>query len=893
MKFAKTGIIALLSLCVVLSLSASAATEARLFVPVQDGFALQASTQLPYVDGSVLVKFTPQAMSQSRLAIPFEKGATVPGLATGWKSVDALAQAAGATLLERPFIRPQNLDKAGALGTDRWFRYQVAKGDMEELAARFAADPLVEVAQPEWLAFPAAVPNDPLYADHWGHNNTAQMISYDWSSNSHTGPLVGEIGFDANAETAWNTTYGSSGVTIAIIDSGVDIYHEDLNCTTGYDFGNNDTNPMDDSRTAGHGTCCAGVTAAVANNGTGVTGIAGNCTIMPLKVADRRGTMSFVSITNALYYAGDNGADIVSMSLGAAISTDAATDAAILYAYNAGCTILAATGNENNSVISYPAINQYVIGVGAASPCGERKRSSSSSLEVNPGVLTDPNGYTCDGERWWGSNYGTTTQDDRGAVDVIAPTILPTTDISGSAGYDAGNYDMFFNGTSCATPYAAGVAALIKSAFPDYTPAQVRQQLCGTAQDVISVESGAGWDRYTGYGMVDAAAAVSGGGTVLNPPVAEFTGTPTSGETPLAVQFVDFSSGDPSSWSWTFGDGGTSTAQNPGHTYTAAGSYTVSLTASNGDGSDTETKTGYITVTDPVQPTPPVADFSGTPVSGDFPLAVQFTDLSANGPTSWSWTFGDGGTSTVQNPGHTYTAAGTYTVSLAVSNVYGSDTETKTGYITVTEPSTGGDTMHVAAISVYTVLSGRKYYGRAQITVVDDGGAPVSGATVTGNMTGDTNETLTGVTGTDGVATVTTARKTYATTDFCFTVTAVTHATLSYDAGANVVTQACEGGNIYGANEGRVVRAGNSLFQNAPNPFNPITEIAFSLQGESPVRLTIYDVKGQVVEVLVQETLGAGLHVQTWDARDHASGVYFYRLETGGFTETRKMIMLK
>jgi serine protease len=808
MKFAKMGIYALLSLCVVFSLSAEAATEARLFAPVQDGFALQAQAQLPYVDGSVLVKFTAQAMSQSRLAVPFEKGAMVPGQATGWKSVDALAESAGATLLERPFIQPRNLDKAEALGTDRWFRYQVASGDMEELAARFAADPLVETAQPEWLAFPAAVPNDPLYADHWGHNNTAQMISYDWSSNSHTGPLVGEVGFDANAEAAWNTTYGSSGVTIAIIDSGVDIYHEDLNCTTGYDFGNNDTNPMDDSRSAGHGTCCAGVTAAVANNGTGVTGIAGNCVIMPLKVADRRGSMSFVSITNALYYAGDNGADIVSMSLGAAISSDAATDAAILYAYNAGCTILAATGNENNSVISYPAINEYVIGVGAASPCGERKRSSSSSLEVNPGVLTDPNGYTCDGERWWGSNYGTTTQDDRGAVDVIAPTILPTTDISGTAGYDAGNYDMFFNGTSCATPYAAGVAALIKSAFPDYTPAQVRQQLCGTAQDVVSVESGAGWDRYTGYGMVDAAAAVSGGG------------------------------------------GGT-------------------------------------------EPLPPVAAFTGSPISGEYPLAVQFTDQSANEPTSWSWTFGDGGTSSAQNPGHTYTAAGTYSVSLAVSNAYGSDSETKTGYITVTEPSTGGDTMHVAAISVYTVLSGRKYYGRAQITVVDDGGAPVSGATVTGNMTGDTNETLSGVTGTDGVATVTTARKTYATTDFCFEVTGVTHATLNYDAGANLVTQACEGGNVYGANEGRIVSAGNSLLQNAPNPFNPITEIAFSLQGESPVRLTIYDVKGQVVEILVQETLGAGLHVQTWDARDHASGVYFYRLEAGGFTETRKMIMLK
>jgi flagellar hook assembly protein FlgD len=72
-----------------------------------------------------------------------------------------------------------------------------------------------------------------------------------------------------------------------------------------------------------------------------------------------------------------------------------------------------------------------------------------------------------------------------------------------------------------------------------------------------------------------------------------------------------------------------------------------------------------------------------------------------------------------------------------------------------------------------------------------------------------------------------------------------------------------------------------------------MTEIAFSLQGETPVRLTVYDLKGQVVEVLVNQTLGAGTHVRTWDARDHASGVYFYRLEAGDFSETRKMIMLK
>ncbi len=154
-------------------------------------------------------------------------------------------------------------------------------------------------------------------------------------------------------------------------------------------------------------------------------------------------------------------------------------------------------------------------------------RSSSDSDEVNPGINTDPNGYTCDGERWWGSNYGINTQNSRHAVDIIAPTILPTTDIQGSGGYANGDYSGFFNGTSCATPYAAGVAALIKAKNPSWGPAQIRAQLTSTAFDIVNIESGSGWDRYSGYGMVDAAAAVNA--TLVLPPTADFEGVPTAG----------------------------------------------------------------------------------------------------------------------------------------------------------------------------------------------------------------------------------------------------------------------------------------------------------------------------------------------------------------------------
>jgi len=166
------------------------------------------------------------------------------------------------------------------------------------------------------------------------------------------------------------------------------------------------------------------------------------------------------------------------------------------------------------------------------------------------------------------------------------------------------------------------------------------------------------------------------------PPVADFVGNPTEGEAPLMVYFTDLSTNSPTSWDWTFGDTGTSGAQHPSHEYTSGGDYTVSLEACNSVGCDTETKPGYISVTEPQLP---VADFVGDPTSGNAPLTVDFTDLSTNDPTSWSWTFGDGGTSGAQHPSHEYTAVDSYTVSLQACNGAGCDTETKVDYIEVTQ----------------------------------------------------------------------------------------------------------------------------------------------------------------------------------------------------------------
>ena len=168
--------------------------------------------------------------------------------------------------------------------------------------------------------------------------------------------------------------------------------------------------------------------------------------------------------------------------------------------------------------------------------------------------------------------------------------------------------------------------------------------------------------------------------TVTEPaPTASFSGTPTSGTAPLTVSFSDASSGAVTGWSWNFGDGATSTAQNPSHVFSSAGTYTVSLTVTGPGGSDTQTRNNYITVAEPA----PTASFSGTPTSGTAPLTVSFSDASSGAVTGWSWDFGDGATSTAQNPSHVFGATGTYTVSLTVTGPGGSDTLTRPGYIVV------------------------------------------------------------------------------------------------------------------------------------------------------------------------------------------------------------------
>jgi PKD repeat protein len=221
-----------------------------------------------------------------------------------------------------------------------------------------------------------------------------------------------------------------------------------------------------------------------------------------------------------------------------------------------------------------------------------------------------------------------------------------------------------------------------------------------------------------------------------SPPVAAFDGTPVSGSAPLDVVFTDASTGSITAYAWDFDNDGTidSILQNPSHTYATDGIYTVNLTVTGPGGSDVELKTNYITAAFFVPP--PVAAFSGTPLSGNSPLNVQFTDASTGSITAYAWDFDNDGTidSILQSPLHTYATAGTYTVNLTVTGPGGSDVELKTNYITVynvTSYTTVGTTSWTVPAGVtsveYLVVAGGGG-GAGSRTFANKGGSGGGGA---------------------------------------------------------------------------------------------------------------------------------------------------------------------
>jgi subtilisin family serine protease len=353
-----------------------------------------------------------------------------------------------------------------------------ASGASPEDAARAlagAAD--VVFAEPNFIARALVAPNDPTYASQWAHANSGQAIRY-------RGGAIGTPDCDTDTPEAWDIETGSSSLILAIIDTGVDTGHPEFagRVVAGYDYVNEDATPSDDN---GHGTACAGIAVGAGNNALGIAGVAWGVRLMPVKVLDASGNGSYSDVASGINFAANNGARILSLSLGGPASST--LQAAINYAVNTkGCAVFAATGNANTSSIDYPARYSNVIAVGALSPCNQRKNTIS-----------------CDGEVWWGSNFGS-------GIDFLAPGVrIHTTDVRGAAGIGPGDYITDFNGTSAATPHAAGIGALVWSE----NPALTNTELAGILQSTCDDMGTAGYDTQTGYGRLNARRALENAGS--------------------------------------------------------------------------------------------------------------------------------------------------------------------------------------------------------------------------------------------------------------------------------------------------------------------------------------------------------------------------------------------
>jgi PKD repeat protein len=211
-----------------------------------------------------------------------------------------------------------------------------------------------------------------------------------------------------------------------------------------------------------------------------------------------------------------------------------------------------------------------------------------------------------------------------------------------------------------------------------------------TSTDVSPVHVYTSAGQYT-VSLTDTNAGGSSSSTIPNmitatnsPPTAVFSGTPLTGATPLTVNFTNSSPGVNNSYAWDFNNDGTpdSTALNPSATFTTPGVYSVRLTATNDGGSNSQLRTGYITVTNIA----PVADFGGSPTIGPVGMTVSFNDASTGVVTTRLWDFGDGQTSTLTNPTHTYATHGDFTVSLTATNDGGSNTKTRTNFVSTKYP---------------------------------------------------------------------------------------------------------------------------------------------------------------------------------------------------------------
>jgi subtilisin family serine protease len=336
------------------------------------------------------------------------------------------------------------------------------------------------------------VPSDPDYTMQWALDNNGTFS---------LSPAT--AGADISMEQAWEIEQGDSSILVAVIDSGNKMDHPDfagrlwtnyneipsndldddsngfVDDVQGWDFAYTDNLPADDM---GHGTNVAGIIGLAANNGSGLAGVDWNCKLMILKGLNAANFGYYSWWASAIYYAVDNGANVINMSL-AGNASSGILQSAITEAVNNGVTVVASMGNTNTSTKRYPAGCNGVIAVGATDP------DDSRSQPFFWGASS-------------GSNYGT-------HISVVAPGNF----IYGADFASDTNYSLYWGGTSQAAPHVSGVAALLLAQDPGRSPSDIKLILEETAEDMVGPisEDVPGFDAYFGHGRINAYEALSYG----------------------------------------------------------------------------------------------------------------------------------------------------------------------------------------------------------------------------------------------------------------------------------------------------------------------------------------------------------------------------------------------
>ena len=425
-------------------------------------------------------------------------------------------------------------------------------GEVDALLAELQSDPNVEYAEPAPLIRTAFTPNDTYY-------------NYTLTGGTNSSWHLDLI----NAAAAWDIASGDPNIKVAIVDNAIWTQHPDLKnkivAQRDVADGDNDASPPNGASSWAHGTHCAGLAAAETNNGIGVASIGNGISIVAVKTT--KDSNSDPRILDAAFegivWAANNGADVISMSFSTENFSQTMQTVAD-YAYNKGCVLVAAAGNDNKQIPNYPAALNHVISVGS---CNSDNTKSSFS------------------------NYGAW-------IDVMSPgsSLLSTVNYISST-YGINDYYATSSGTSMACPVAAGLCALMLSANPNLTPEKLTAILKSTCENINAVNPS--YVGKIGAGRIDAAAAVWAAVEAISPITANFQASKTTVRINEPITFTDLSVGSPTSWLWEFEGGtpSTSTDQNPVVYYSLPGVFQVKLTVVKGiDTTDTETKTGFITI---------------------------------------------------------------------------------------------------------------------------------------------------------------------------------------------------------------------------------------------------------------------------------------------------------